>query len=85
MEFRLRDGSLLMDVRAFKNGNLHIRVAKDVMLAINVKAGALLGWLRTAEEAAEELQEQGEIELVRKVFNKSHRIAPQALLTFNAS
>ena len=51
----LVDGSVLMEVRAFKNGNLHLKISKDVMLAINVQAGKLLGWLRSADEAADEL------------------------------
>lgn len=85
VEFYLRDGSLLMDVRAFKNGNLHIRVAKTVMLAINVQAGKLLGWLRTASEAVEELGEEAHAELVRETFAISHKIEPAALLTFSGA
>ena len=68
-ELRLNDGSLLMDVRAFKNGNLHIRVAKSVMLAINVQAGKLLGWLRTADEAADEMNVDGaDADFVKNMF-----------------
>jgi len=48
---------LLFDVRAFKNGNVHLRLNKDFMLALNVEHGRLRGWLRTPKEAAEELQD----------------------------
>ena len=71
-----------MDVRAFKNGNLHIRVAKTVMLAINVQAGKLLGWLRTPEEAVTELKAEAQEELVRETFAISHKIEPLALLAY---
>lgn len=47
----------LFDVRAFKNGNLHLRLAKSFILALNVEHGRLKGWLRTREEAAEELKD----------------------------
>lgn len=82
VEFYLRDGGILMDVRAFKNGNLHIRVAKTVMLAINVQAGKLLGWLRTPEEAVTELKAEAQEELVRETFAISHKIEPLALLAY---
>ena len=82
VEFKLRDGALLMDVRAFKNGNLHIRVAKTVMLAINVQAGKLLGWLRTPEEAVSELKAEANEEFVRETFAISHKIEPLALLAY---
>jgi len=85
VEFYLNDGRLLMDVRAFKNGNLHIRVAKNVMLAINVQAGKLLGWLRTAQEAVTELQAEGDEEFVCKAFSTSHRISPTSLLRIGLS
>lgn len=80
VEFYLRDGSLLLDVRAFINGNLHIRVAKSVMLAINVKAGALLGWLNSADEAVSELQAEADADFVREIFATSQRIEVSNLL-----
>jgi hypothetical protein len=48
---------VLFDVRAFKNRNLHIRFAKPLILALNVEHGRLKGWLRSREEAAEELKD----------------------------
>lgn len=79
--FPLKDGEPLMDVRAFKNGNLHIRVAKPVMLAINVQAGKLLGWLRSADEAIRELQVEKEDEQhVRDAYEISLRIEPSSIV-----
>ena len=48
---------LLLDVRAFLNGNIHMRLNQDFILALNVEFGRLKGWLTSGEEAASELQE----------------------------
>ena len=48
--------SLLFDVRAYQNGNMHLRLNQSFMLALNVEHGRLKGWLRTAKEATEELE-----------------------------
>ena len=85
-EIWLDDGTLLMDVRAFKNGNLHIRVDKRVMLAINVQVGKLLGWLHSAEEAAEELDVAPEDRpLVNVAFQLTNQIEPANLLRISHS
>jgi len=49
------DGELLFQVKGFANGNLHMRFAPDAIMAINVEAGRLLGWLKSPAEAATEL------------------------------
>ena len=57
------DRKVLFQVKGFANGNLHMRFAPDAIMAINVEAGRLLGWLRSPAEAAAELgatQEQAE-------------------------
>jgi len=51
------DRAPLYDVKAFKNGNLHLRLNKEFILALNVEHGRLKGWLRSASEAVEELGE----------------------------
>lgn len=48
---------ILFDVRAFKNGNMHLRLNQDFILALNVEHGRLKGWLRSAEEAVVELND----------------------------
>lgn len=45
----------LIEVRAYLNGNLHLRLAKPFILALNVEHGRLKGWLHSREEAVEEL------------------------------
>jgi SAM-dependent methyltransferase len=57
------DGELLFQVKGFANGNLHMRFAPAAIMALNVEAGRLLGWLKSPAEAATELgatQEQTE-------------------------
>jgi hypothetical protein len=63
MEWFSPDGEVLFEIRAFANGNLHMRFAPDAIMAINVEAGRLLGWIKSPTEAATELgatQEQAE-------------------------
>ncbi len=45
----------LFDIKAFMNGNAHIRFAPKLILALNVAMGRINGWVKTKEEAAEEL------------------------------
>ena len=47
--------TVLFQVKAYKNGNLHMRFLPDAIKAINVEAGRLLGWLRSADEVVSEL------------------------------
>lgn len=45
----------LMDVKAYKNGNLHIKLNQAFNLRLNVLFGKLKGWLKDRSQAAEEL------------------------------
>ena len=81
----LNDSEPLAAVRAFKNGNLHIHMAKQVILALNIQAGKLLGWIRNPSEAARELDvADSDMDFVRKVYGMTCRIEPRNLrLTVN--
>lgn len=50
------NGDDLMEVRAFKNGNLHIRFSQKFIKQLNVEFGRLKGWLKDKHQAAEELK-----------------------------
>lgn len=77
----LADGTPLVAVRAYKNQNMHLQFNPKVMLAINVEAGRLLGWLRDPEQAARELDATpAEAEVIRNVFDSSFRIAANNVL-----
>lgn len=47
---------VLFSVRAYLNGNLHIKMNPKLALKLNVVAGKLFGWVRSAEEAAAEME-----------------------------
>jgi hypothetical protein len=51
------DGSSkeLLEVKGFYNGNVHIRLGQDFARALNVEVGRLRGWIKSPQEAAEEL------------------------------
>jgi hypothetical protein len=75
--FLLGDGTPLVAVRAYKNGNMHLHINPKVMLAINVEAGRLLRWIRNPAEACSEMDLQGqEAEQAAKMFGSSFRISP---------
>ena len=48
---------VFMEVRAFYNGNLHIRLNQKFALALNVEHGRLRGWITSPAQASEELKE----------------------------
>ena len=66
----------LLEVRAFQNRNLHIRMNQDLALALNVEAGRLLGWVHSGEEAAAEMQEPKAV----KYFNSNQLLLSGASL-----
>lgn len=47
---------LLMTVKAYKNGNCHFRLNKKLILKLNVEFGRLKGWVKSAQEAADEME-----------------------------
>ncbi len=48
----------LVEVRAFYNNNLHVRLNQKFALALNVEVGRLKGWVKSGDEAADELGDQ---------------------------
>ena len=47
----------LLEVRAFMNHNVHIRMNQGFALALNVEHGRLKGWLKNPKQATEELND----------------------------
>jgi hypothetical protein len=62
----------LMEVRAYMNGNLHIKFNQAFMLALNVEIGRLQGWIHNAQHAAEEMGE--EVKRVSEFFNTAYSL-----------
>lgn len=52
------ESCILLEAKAFKNGNLHIRMNQKFALAWNVENGRLNGWIKTPAEAVTELDDQ---------------------------
>lgn len=68
---------ILMEVRAFLNGNLHIKLNQQFALALNVEAGRLLGWVHNAQHAAQEMGEDAGD--VVQYFKTSYTALPSAI------
>jgi hypothetical protein len=66
--------TVLFQVKAYKNGNLHLRFRPEAIKAMNVEAGRLLGWIRSASDVVEELGYTAEE--ATKYFHTSLQIAP---------
>lgn len=60
------------EIRAFKNGNLHFKLDQKFMLALNVEASRLLGWVKSPKEASEQMGEN--YVAVEKVFKTNLRM-----------
>lgn len=46
---------VLFDAKVFKKGSVHIRMNQSLIKKLNVEAGRLLGWVKSKEQAAEEM------------------------------
>lgn len=66
----------LFEVRAFLNGNMHLKLAKPFILALNVEVGRLKGWIHNAQHAADEMQEP--LKEVAKYFKQNFTLLPGA-------
>lgn len=54
-DHRQNKAKILMNVRAFKNGNMHIKFDQNFIKRLNVEFGRLKGWLNNPEHAYSEL------------------------------
>jgi hypothetical protein len=70
--FDYRDGRTFMEVRAYKNGNVHIKLDQAFMRAWNIEAARILKWVRSAEEAAREMEMP--LDEVQRHFNRNLRL-----------
>ncbi|MDR3243445.1 MAG: class I SAM-dependent methyltransferase [Elusimicrobiota bacterium] len=61
---------IFMEVRAYINGNIHVKFCQEFMKAFNVEAGRLLGWIKDTKEAAEELNM--DIQEAAQYFNRNN-------------
>lgn len=66
----------LASVKAYKNGNLHIKYNQELMCKMNLEFGRLKGWLKTAHEAAAEMDIP--LDIATQSFNSNLRIEVDA-------
>lgn len=69
VEFKYKTGKVFLEVKAYKNGNLHCKFGRDLMKAINIEAARLFGWVHNKKETQKEL-ELSEAD-VEKAFNRN--------------
>lgn len=48
---------VLCEIKAFKNGNLHLKLNRKFLVALNVEAARLLKWVKSPKEASEQIKE----------------------------
>jgi hypothetical protein len=63
---------ILFEVRAYLNGNMHFRFAPRFILTLNTEFGRINGWVKSKEEAAQELD--ADISDVERVFATNTQI-----------
>jgi len=54
-EFYCKNGKLFCDVKAYKKGTIHFRFDPDFMKKFNIEAARLNGWIKSPQEASEEM------------------------------
>lgn len=68
---------ILFEAKAFKNGNLHIKFCPDFIIKLNVEFGRLKGWVKSAAEAADEMDI--DIKEAASSFGSNLQLAPKDL------
>jgi hypothetical protein len=75
-EFFAHDGTLIVEAKPFKNGNMHIRLGQRFALLLNIAIGKLKGWIHNPQQAADDLQEPEAAE----AYTYSHKMGKQLLI-----
>lgn len=65
---------VLMKIRAFMNGNVHMTPHKEFIKKLNIEAGRLLGWFANKEDASEKLDLT--LEEVAECFKSNYQMLP---------
>lgn len=76
IDFTCQKG-LFMNVRAYKNGNIHVKANQEFMKRLNIEAGRLNGWIKSPEEAAREMNLP--LDEVREMYKCNLQIAPKSI------
>ena len=71
----------LMEVRAFKKGNLHVKFNERFIHKLNVEFGRLKGWVKHHREAANEMNLNANV--AAEAFGSNMQLAPSNILRLN--
>jgi len=69
------EGTQLMSVKAFKNGNIHVKFNQGLIKKMNIEFGRLNGWLKDWSDAVREM-DVTEAE-AKAMFNTNYRALPE--------
>lgn len=69
---------IFMTVKAYLNGNIHIKFCQEFTKALNIEASRIFKWLKTPQEISEELNLN--INEVNKYLNKNLRLENKNIL-----
>jgi len=69
--------NIFAEVKAFKNGNLHIKFNQRFMKALNIEAARLNNWIKSPQEAAEEFDIDEEEAIA--LFGVNYSLMPSEL------
>lgn len=72
--FYLDSGEELMRVKAFMNGNVHLQLHQGFIKALNIEASRLLGWIKSPQEAVQEMDI--DFETAKKHFESNRVFKP---------
>ncbi len=76
------ENHVLFEARAFKNGNLHLKLNQALICRLNVEFGRLKGWIKSAKEAADELNIP--VEEATLSFRSNHQLEKNSVLALTA-
>lgn len=66
---------IFLELKFYKNGNAHLFFNPKFMLNLNVNVGRILGWVKSTQEASEELGEK--IEDIEQAISSNFRLTNQ--------
>lgn len=56
-DFKTTSGEIFASIRAYKNGNVHMKLNQKFMKKFNIEAARLNGWIKSPQEAAAEMKD----------------------------
>lgn len=81
--FEDESGRLLFQAKGYMNGNVHLRFSPDVIRAINIEAGRLLGWVRGPEDVVAEMGYS--MDDAKRFFGSNARLTTSSVKLLNAA